>query len=225
MDRVNKLEYAKSHRAVSELISHMDDDMWSRCSLHKILRDSTIFESGDPLREVYILCEGTVIISSLSFEGNQERIVFVDKGQIIGEMEALAGEKNLVYNAKAYTQCEMLKISVSDFLEWIKKDKYICNVVIKVLATKLLVSAKEKSSYINFSGVMRLANFLIYETPGKISKTRLELAEICNVSARTVNRSRDQLKKEGYINLNKGKIYISKEQREILKNSKYCCSE
>jgi len=72
----------------------------------------------------------------------------------------------------------------------------------------------ETIKYSQHPALVRLASLLYSEECGTICKTRQQLAETCGVSVRTVNRCIIRLKDKGLISTSKGKIKLSKEQKD-----------
>lgn len=206
---------------VADLISGMPENIWAECKILNLPRGETVFERGDSVTHVYILCSGTMVVSSQAISGSEMRVVFVKEGNTIGEMEALASETSLVYNARAYTPCQMIMLSTKSFLEWIDLDPAICRVIATILAKKLHIAANEVSEYTQYDAIVRISTLIYSEDHGRLALTRQELAETCGVSVRTVNRCLQKLKAEKLVSIKRGKIYISPEQKKLLGQSPY----
>ncbi|PWM44023.1 MAG: hypothetical protein DBX47_06435 [Clostridiales bacterium] len=221
MINMSKIDFIDKYPAVTEIISNMSNEIWGKCILEEKKAGEYFFKIGDPVEFVCILCQGTAIISNENLSGTQTRVVFVGEGYTIGEMESLAKEGTLVYSAKSYTNCSIIKIPVNHFLQWVKSDNNIAYMMAVFLAKKLIVASNEASTYTHYESIVRLASLLIAEGTGIINKNRQELAEICGVSVRTINRCINRLKNNNFISIYKGKIKISKEQQEKLIESQY----
>ena len=161
---------------------------------------------------VYIIKKGAVIVYSMSRSGQENKIVFVTEGGVIGEMEAITESKSIIYYAKALTECELLRIPLNDFIKWVKDDVRVTWQLTKVLAEKLCNAALQSSQYVECDAVKRLIAFLSQQGVGRVAYTRQELAEACSVSMRTINRCVKRLNDNGMIGLDKGKMIISKTQ-------------
>lgn len=171
-----------------------------------------IFRRGDSIYSVYLVCQGTVIISSAGINGDEMGVVFVQAGSTVGEMEVLADIKHLVYSAKAYTECVLYEIPSRAFQDWLDCDIGMCRKLILVLAQKLYRSSSTTARYQHYEAAMRVKMFLAEKGVGRVKDTRSALAEACGVSERTINRAVASLEKDGYISINRGKIEISQQQ-------------
>ena len=167
---------------------------------------------------VYIVKRGTVIVYSLSSNGQENKIVFVKEGGVIGEMEAIAGCKNIIYYAKALTACDLIHIPLHAFIKWVQSDVNVTWQLARVLAVKLCNAAMQSSQYVECDATNRLVAFLSQHGAGRVIYTRQELAEVCSVSLRTINRCVKRLNDNGIISLDRGKIIISISQLREIEN-------
>lgn len=200
-------------------IQSLPDELMFRCRLVNFQRGQMLFRRGEELQNVYIVCKGTVIISSSNINGNEMCVVFVQEGSSVGEMEAMMDISNIIYSARAFTNCVLLEIPVSVFKKWIRKDHGACRKLAMELAGKLYRSSASAVQYQNMSAEKRLKLFLTDNGVGRVSQTRDVLAEACGVSLRTVNRAVASLKGEGLIDVERGKIIISSDQMKKLTDS------
>ena len=170
----------------------------------------------DALQYVYIVRSGTVIITGIGENGRENRIVMVSKGGVIGEMEAIVGVERLVYSARAFVDCELVRLPASSFMRWVQTDAQACWELVRVLSEKLYAASGQSWQYTNTNGTQRLVALLLQLGPGKVRYTRQEWAEVCSVSQRTINRSVQTLAQQKLIALNCGKIDLSPEHIERL---------
>lgn len=221
MDFKDKAEIMSRYPVIVDMTSGMPEKIWEECKMIRLRRGETLFQRADNVTHVYILCKGTAVISSEALSGNEMRVVFVGEGNTIGEMEALASETSMVYNARAYTSCDLIKLSVKSFLEWIDYDHSLCRIMATSLARKLHVASMEASEYTHYDAIVRIATLICSEKCGLLDMTRQELAQTCGVSVRTINRCIKRLKAEGLVSIVRGKIFMSAEQKELLSKSPY----
>lgn len=209
----------QKYDAAYEWIKNMPDILWESCSIIHFQRGETIFHMDERISFVYIICNGVVIISNNQLNGNEMCVVFVQDGSTIGEMEALLENKETVYSAKAFTECEMLAVPIEIFRLWISMDIVACGRMAHILAEKLYQSSVSVVQYKNLEAVVRLKILLAKQKTGYIRKTRAELAEACGVSERTINRCINQLKGQDMVTVNRGKIVISAAQLKTMQDS------
>jgi CRP/FNR family transcriptional regulator, cyclic AMP receptor protein len=221
MNAEHKTEITNRYPVIADIIAGMPAKIWAECRIVNLQKGEVLFEWGDNVTHVYILCSGTVVVSSQAKSGNEMRVVFVKEGNAIGEMEALASEMNMVYNARAYNSCQMILLPVKSFLEWIDADPSICRMMLGAMAKKLHIAANEVSEYTQYDAIVRISTLIYSEDCGRMAMTRRELAETCAVSVRTINRCLQRLKSEKLIGIKRGKIFVTPEQKELLSKSPY----
>ncbi len=218
---MTKQDLFKLYPIVSKLFESMPNSLFDGCSIVTYDKNQTIFSYKTNIQYVYVLCKGSVIILNENYEGLNSRVVFIHEGDTLGEMEALMGDSLLVYTAKSYTQCDLLKIPRDIFTNWMKRDANACFSVLKMMAVKLKDASKEVTGIIHVDSIFRLTKQLLEFQAGKIELSRAELAVVCGTSIRTINRCIKKLVQDNYITIDKGKIVISSEQQLYLQNSKY----
>lgn len=183
----------------------------------RIPRGETLLCSDDAPKYVYIVRSGRIMIFSTGTNGQENKVVMVPEGSIVGEMEAIAGTERIVYSARALVDSELVRMPLEPFLRWVRGDVEACWGLTRVLAEKLCAAALQSSHYTNSDAVQRLTAQLVQLGAGSVNFTRQELAEACSVSLRTVNRCVKRLREEGLIGLSRGKIEISQGQLAALR--------
>lgn len=201
-----------THLQEAVLMPALPEGLRHKCKRILLEKGSRILTQQEQARFVYLVVQGRVVVYSLSRGGQENKIALVTDGGVIGEMEALVSCLGVVYHAKAMTNCELIRMPKEDFLRWIQSDASTAWQMVRVLAAKLFHAALQASQYIGYDAKTRLASFLSQLGPGRAPHTRQEIAEACSMSLRTVNRCVDQLKKEGLLGTDRGKIAITPQQ-------------
>lgn len=178
----------------------------------RIARGEQLFRRDETLKYVFIVLRGRINIFSIGENGQENKVVTVPEGGIVGEMEAIVGVDRIIYSARAFEDSVLLRVPLEPFLRWVRSDISACWGLTLVLAGKLCAASVQSSHYTNTNAMQRLINQLVQLGPGRIRYTRQELAESCSVSLRTVNRCVKKLREEGLIGLSTGKIEISQGQ-------------
>lgn len=182
----------------------------------RVARGEEVLQRDGISKYVYLVQQGKINIFSIGENGQENKIVTVPAGGIVGEMEAIMGTTRSIYAARAFEDSELLRIPVEAFIRWVHGDISVCWDLTRVLAGKLCAASVQSSQYTNSDATQRLIFQLIQLGPCRISYTRQELAEACSVSLRTVNRCVKKLREEGLISLSRGKIEISQSQLAAL---------
>ena len=204
--------YIKKYPAIKGWIQNIQEDILVPCRLVHYTRGDKIFCRGDEVKRVYLICRGEAIITNSSLQGNEMCVVVVPVGASVGEMEALLEISELVYSAKALTDCELLEIPLRVFKRWIGTDLQACKQLATELARKLHTSSVSAVHYQSLPALTRFKIYLVDCGEGRISDTREKLAEICGVSVRTLNRAVVTLENEGLLKIVKGKLVLNEEQ-------------
>lgn len=217
----SKTQVMELYPNLSDILSGMPERIWDGCKILSLMKGEMLFESGNPSTHVYILCRGKVVILDQALSGSELKVVFVNEGNMIGEMEALSGQAKMRYNARASTRCEVIMIPLRMYLEWVESDPALARYMVKVLAKKLYDASTEVADYKQTNAIVRIATFIFSEKTGRLDMRRQEIAEICGVSVRTLNRCIKQLKEENLISIKKGKIYTTEQHKDLLGHSSY----
>lgn len=178
----------------------------------RVAKGEQVLWRDGPLKYVYLVRRGRINILNIGENGQENKVVAVTEGGIVGEMEAISGTMQSVYAARAFQDSELLRMPREAFLRWACSDLSACWGLTQVLAAKLYAASLQSSQYTNTDAMQRLTMQLLQLGPGSIRHTRQELAETCSVSLRTVNRCVKKLREAGLIGLSRGKIEISQSQ-------------
>lgn len=178
----------------------------------RISKGEQVLRRDETLKYVYLVRRGSINIFGIGENGQENKVVTVPQGGIVGEMEAIAGTEGVIYSARAFEDSELLRVPLEPFLRWVRSDISACWGLTQVLASKLCAASVQSSQYTNSDAMQRLMMQLLQLGPGRISYTRQELAEACSVSLRTVNRCVKKLRETDQIGLSRGKIEISQSQ-------------
>ena len=187
-------------------------------------KGDVIFRRGDESKYVYRVLSGRIGIYNDRADGNTERIVWALPGESIGEMEVLAGVKEVVFEAEAYEDgTRVQRIEKNDYLEMLRQDNDFCFEAVCVVAKKLYTASDNYCQRTTKTAYERIRGFLAdmsvkYEGDGVkvLPFTRGDIADNCGTSERTVNRCIKKLRDAGMLSIVKGKVAISGEQRDSL---------
>lgn len=195
-------------------------------SIKRYRKGETLFTTGDPVEYLYIIQSGMVQIFEEKPSGDTGRVVILQEGELIGEMEVISSYKKLIYSAEiAKDDTEIIRIPPQAFNKWLEMDQQFCLKVVRMLSDKMYETAFWLNQYSGKDSLTTVMNY-IYETSRrplekqKIFRnidTRLKIAESCRLSERTVNRRVSELADKGVISIHCGKIQITRKQLQKLK--------
>ena len=199
-------------------------DMFEKCPEYviqsaeciRIPSKKTFIHVGEKCSRVYILLKGKA--RALDYQRSGSLYAFKEfyPSNIMGDYETLGKAKNYCISISTMTPCEMLVLPAAIFLRWMSEDNHALMIRVENLMQGLLQETRESRKYLFLNSRERLILYLIEafeEHPGmkllKIRKTQEEIAERLGVDKRTVQRSIKDLKDDGMIGLESGKIVIS----------------
>ncbi len=198
----------------------------SKIPITTFLKGQRLINQGDPCSYVYYLCTGKIQVFDERDQGEVAWVVWINPGQIVGEMEVLAEMKSFLYSASIYSdKATILQIPVEDFWEWMRTDSGFCREMAQSMAKKLVDTVKALQKFLYNDAIHSVTEFILDQcylpvleqrTPVKIKHTRIEIAGICHISERTVNRSIKALKEENLVTIQRGKITVTRKQYEKL---------
>lgn len=180
-------------------------------------RGDFVMRCQDPISHIFLVLSGALSIMSAGENGQESVVVSLGKGCLLGEMEALVGKRHSTYSARCSEDAELVSFPAEAFVRWAREDGRVSWILAQMMAEKLYNVSRQSSTMTSARGIDRLIACLIQERVGRVRHTRLELAERCSVSLRTINRCVQRLHREGLIDINRGKITISSEQMDALK--------
>lgn len=189
-------------------------------------RGRRILKKGEPAKYVYYICSGKINVYNETADGNIGRVVCARPGETVGEMEILADEPITVFSASVHEDATVIRMQKQDFLNWMEGDPEFCMSIARVLAKKLSNAAYTFCEHATQSALSLVKDFIVDSVQGaleeakkaKVKNSRVEIADDCGISERTVNRCVGKLKEQGLISVEKGKITVTQIQFEHLKS-------
>ncbi len=177
-----------------------------------------IFQAGSQAQNVYILKQGRVKIFQMSDVGKEVIQWFCFPGELFGLAEAAQYEYRTVY-AQAGADSELISISQEDFRQHLNNNPDTANLVISLLSNRLRTLGTRLLNVTSDdvrSRVIKLLQRLAYsygthdghETCLDLRLTHQELADMIGASRQTVTTILGSLRREGWLRVNKSRMYI-----------------
>lgn len=185
----------------------------------KVSKGSYIFQEGIEAKELYIIRSGKVQISKISADGQELTLRICSKDDIIGELTLFADHAKYLLNAKCLEEVEIGVIKrdalekallqkpalAFEFMKWISEH-------LRRMQTKFRDLVLHGKKGVLYSTLIRMTNsYGILKENGiliDLPLTNQELANFCATSRESVNRMLNELKKQGILSIQKGKITI-----------------
>ncbi|GHU61082.1 Crp/Fnr family transcriptional regulator [Clostridia bacterium] len=199
-------------------INVIPDYIMERCETITLNRREILFLEGGIADFVYLVLSGRIGIHNAIDNGDTERVVWVFPGELVGEMEVLVGIETYSFSGYVYEDhTEVIKIAKEIFMGWLHTDNQTCVAVAQVLAKKMFSTSGSFCERTSTDGMGLVCDFIleIAKNGVKLSESyllkysRLEIAECCGISVRTVNRCVKKLNEQNLVTIVKGKIALT----------------
>ena len=216
-------ELEDKYPALKEYTRCMPEDIRARCTVRVHPAGTVIHHKDVPLECFGIIVSGENRVINEMENGN---IYMIERNQpitFIGEVTILAKQPNPSVTIEAVTDNVIAYFSRKDAERWLSEDLNFLRLVSSHVAFKLYRSSSNSGTKLFYPPTFLLLDYLvkhgqslhIEEQPEdrlyKINLTRQQLQDETSINVKTLNRTISQLKDEGYISLEKGKICYSKE--------------
>lgn len=186
-------------------------------SVCKLRTGEVLFTQQQPATEFFLLVEGKIKISLLSFEGTEKVVDIINPGNTFAEVIILNGMQGYPVNSKALGNATVLRINAKKYIEVLSRSPEACLKVIGRLSARLhwLMNEMERLSLHNAS--YRLISYLLEDIPeGSIEKTEVKLgapkriiASRISITPETFSRTLKNLSKDGLIEINDENIVLN----------------
>ncbi|KGP71009.1 Crp/Fnr family transcriptional regulator [Pontibacillus yanchengensis] len=204
----------------SKTLSNDLTELLSTVNHHTYVPKGTfLFQEGQLANELYIVKSGRIQISKNTPEGKELTLRICGINEIVGELTLFSEGAKYLLSAKAIESSEVGVIKKDELEEKLSHNNALAIEFMKWMSdhfrrtqTKfrdLILYGKKGALYstlirmVNSYGVEKANGFLI-----DMRLTNQELAGFCGTSREVVNRLLSDLKKEGIVSIQKGKITI-----------------
>lgn len=187
------------------------------------MKEGTVFiYEGEEIEKIYILVDGGVKATDQYRDGVSFEYMWFKPIKVFGTMEILLDMSTYRTSLTTVTESRFLVIPRRAFEKWINHDEKALRLEAKTMGTYLLTQAKMARAFLFFEGKQRVMVFIMATLDmnggrGSIRLSRQSIADSTGLSTRTVDRAIKELMEEGYLKCRGGRLYISQEQRERLK--------
>ena len=224
MDRLEHMP-KESREYLKKMFLNCPDKVMEAMQFQEAPKGRHLVNAGDICESVYLLLRGRAKGSDLFMRGNTYSFREYTGLAFLGDYEVLGDLEEYRITIVTLTDCEIISIPSTVYLEWMKKDINALFMRTQMLMKTLTDQAVEERKHLFLTCRERLILYLTarYEKYGrngnyKLKKTQSELAERIGFNVRTIQRNIYALEAEGVIGTEDGKVCITKEQYEMLKN-------
>ena len=167
-----------------------------------------------PVKEMMLLVRGELLIEA-QFSSGDSLVFTAENGiSVMGDMELLSGRMVYASTVRAKTKAELLVLSVTDFQMWLDEEPEFREMVIRSMAEKCYRQSRNQGVLAYVPPAQRIARFLTEEklrnpvADGAVRCSHAELAQRTGMSERTVNRALSELREQGLIHTEYGKVFF-----------------
>ena len=185
-------------------------------------RNKTIFSKGDEGGQLFAILSGTIKINTLSEEGKEITLAFLEKGDFFGEM-AMFQDEYRTATAIMHSEGEVLIIEYLKFLSFLEKMPKVAIKLIQVLSKRLREADEllEDTLFLNLPVRLakKLLSLAVYHGKKKdkeitinLKLTQTELGSLVNSSRESINKLMRDWKEAEIVDFKEGYITIKNVQ-------------
>ena len=225
LELLEKTEPDRS-RYLRGLFEYVPDMIVEEMIYEKVQKGKYILRAGTPSDMVYMILSGKIMGVDHQRMGRVYYFMDFTKMYIIGDFEIFADIPEYCVSICAAGDCKLLKLTAGSYMNWIRHDENALFLRMKNIMATLTSERMVDREYIFMNCKERLVDYLVksYENGQtdvrgrhRISKTQAELADRIGYNVRSIQRSIASLEKEELISNANGKIMLTKEQFQRLK--------
>ncbi|MCF8178757.1 MAG: type IV pili methyl-accepting chemotaxis transducer N-terminal domain-containing protein [Sulfuritalea sp.] len=182
-----------------------------------VQRGQTIFVSGDPAKEMFVLLSGQVKLALSSNRGSEKILDVIGAGRTFGEAE-LFGPQVYLASAEAVKSAQLLCINGETIRRVIRNDQHFAGCIVSILAHRQIQMEAELAASHFCYGSHRLLEFFLQlagpnrpgtgETQLTLSISKRLLASRFDMQPETLSRALRDLTAAGLITVDKAHIRL-----------------
>ncbi|MBU9714281.1 Crp/Fnr family transcriptional regulator [Evansella tamaricis] len=179
-------------------------------TVKKLKDKEVLFWEGDPRTSIYVLGEGTILISKLTETGEESLINVLGEGEIFPH-SGFFDQSPYPGTAKAKKDVVLLSIPIDAFNHLIKTHPELSFRIIQVMNKKIVFLQKKLNEILSLNVEARLKGAIAHlqETQGNtIRLTHQELGNIIGSTRETVSRQLKKWEGEQLVEVKKDRIII-----------------
>ncbi len=180
-----------------------------------------IFHKGDPGTGMMAVLSGRVKISTMSVDGKEAVLNFIDQGEVFGEIALLDGKERTA-DATAMEDTELLVLDRRDFIPFLEAHPGFAVRLIELLCARLRKTSElvEDSFFLTLPARLGKRLLQLADSYGRkaedgvrieLKLSQRELGSLIGLARENINRQLRAWQKEGLVDLTGGYITIKDE--------------
>lgn len=207
-----------------DVLKNISNRLYENSVPVQIRKGGILIQKGERAEAAYFITSGKLYVQTEFLNGNIYQFSLLEKGTFVSDIEVLTGTYINAATLVAAEDTTVLKFPLRMFENELKRNIDFLYYVSSGIAVKMYFSSCIRGQNLFKKGIHKVVLYLIhnYETDEmesdlvKIKKDRGVIASEIGISIKTLNRSIEQLKKERFITIDRGKITVSGEQFQKL---------
>lgn len=214
-----KFWFLKNCRLFEQLEKEQLDWLETRSRLRRFPKNSCIYLPADEADGVLLLAEGRVKISSVTADGKQSIMTFIEPGDVFGELSIFEGGEREEY-AEATDAATVVLMPAHDLRKVVEENPYLAMGVTRLVGLRRKRIERRLKYLLFHSNRERLVNLLLElardfghkKSPDqidlRIKLSHQDLASIIGSTRESVTVILGQLQSEGLIQLGRRQITV-----------------
>ena len=201
-------------REIFQMLRQCPYEILRRFEVKDYEADQFVLNQGEIHNRFYIIASGYVDIYVESANGKRYLLCTYMKGDYIGELEIFK-QTGYISRIQSRGKVRILELDRTFFLQWIRTDKNFNEYMIRTLCDNSYRMCLNMGENTLYTLKQRICQYLLrnMEMDAKFVVISSEvLSQQMAVTTRSVNRVLKQLREQGFIELEKGKISICDQQ-------------
>lgn len=208
------VELLEKDREIFQMLRQCPYEILRRFEVKDYEADQFVLNQGEIHNRFYIIVSGYVDIYVESAHGKRYLLCTYMKGDYIGELEIFK-QTGYISRIQSRGKVRILELDRTFFLQWIRTDKNFNEYMIRTLCDNSYRMCLNMGENTLYTLKQRICQYLLrnMEMDAKFVMISSEvLSQQMAVTTRSVNRVLKQLREQGFIELEKGKISICDQQ-------------
>ncbi len=216
---IDKRAILAEHFLLHHLPVETLDNLARFARIQEFAKADIIVRKGDPGTGMMAVITGRVKISTISPEGKEIILDFLNPGEVFGEI-ALLDNRERTTDAIAVEPCQVLVLEKRDFLPFLERHPHTCVKLLSILCGRLRQTNQliEDSLFLNVES--RLARRLLHFARRKgrhradgieisMKMPQREIAALIGVTRESVNKQLSAWQKQGLVSVKRGTITVT----------------
>jgi CRP-like cAMP-binding protein len=126
----------------------------------RLERGQVLFYEGEDAREVHILLDGLVKVSSAAASGREVILEVVEPGAVLGELSAIDGGSRSA-SVVALTTIDVLALPIAEFVNFLERNPRVATELLRVVASRLRNASQRQLEFGTSDALSRLCGCIL----------------------------------------------------------------